>query len=53
MEEIKKQLFEQFGIGKGISRRTFHYDIEIMRSDPHVVSVYQLKLLIVATDILS
>lgn len=31
---IDKQLFESFGIDKGISKRTFHYDIDLMRSLP-------------------
>lgn len=34
MNEIEEQLFESFGIEKGISKRTFHYDIELMRSLP-------------------
>jgi predicted DNA-binding transcriptional regulator YafY len=33
-DEIDKQLYESFGIDKGISKRTFHYDIELMRSLP-------------------
>jgi predicted DNA-binding transcriptional regulator YafY len=33
-DEIDKQLHESFGIDKGISKRTFHYDIELMRSLP-------------------
>lgn len=33
-DEIDKQLYESFGINKGISKRTFHYDIELMRSLP-------------------
>lgn len=31
MEEIDKQLNDSFGIDSGISKRTFHYDIELMR----------------------
>jgi predicted DNA-binding transcriptional regulator YafY len=33
-DEISNQLYEHFGIEKGISKRTFHYDIELMRSLP-------------------
>lgn len=33
-DEIDNQLFDSFGIDKGISKRTFHYDIDIMRSLP-------------------
>ena len=34
IEEISQKLFEDFGMEKGISKRTFHYDIELMRSMP-------------------
>ena len=34
MDEIEKQLDHDFGITKGISKRTFHYDVDVMRSDP-------------------
>lgn len=34
IDEISNQLYEQFGIEKGISKRTFHYDIDLMRSLP-------------------
>ena len=34
MDEIERQLDHDFGITKGISKRTFHYDIDVMRSDP-------------------
>jgi predicted DNA-binding transcriptional regulator YafY len=33
-EEISRQLEENFHVDKGISKRTFHYDIELMRSLP-------------------
>lgn len=34
MKEIEEQLYDSFGIDKGISKRTFHYDINLMRSLP-------------------
>lgn len=34
IDEISEQLFENFGIEKGVSRRTVFYDIELMRSLP-------------------
>ena len=34
MDEIERQLYDGFGIDKGISKRTFHYDINLMRSLP-------------------
>lgn len=34
MEEIANRLYHDFEIDKGISKRTFHYDINIMKSDP-------------------
>lgn len=34
IDEISDQLFENFGIEKGVSRRTVFYDIELMRSLP-------------------
>ena len=34
MDEIGTQLYESFGLANGISKRTFHYDIELMRSLP-------------------
>lgn len=34
MDEIETQLDHDFGIKKGISKRTFHYDVDIMKSDP-------------------
>jgi predicted DNA-binding transcriptional regulator YafY len=34
IEEISNKLYEDFGMEKGISKRTFHYDIELMRSIP-------------------
>lgn len=34
MDEVSRQLYEHFGIDKGISKRTFHYDIDLMRSLP-------------------
>ncbi len=34
IDEIGNQLYEHFGINKGISMRTFRYDIELMRSLP-------------------
>lgn len=34
MDEIGTQLYESFGLDNGISKRTFHYDIELMRSLP-------------------
>lgn len=34
MYEIEERLDHDFGIKKGISKRTFHYDVDIMRSDP-------------------
>jgi predicted DNA-binding transcriptional regulator YafY len=34
IDEISEQLFQNFGIDKGISRRTVFYDIELMRSLP-------------------
>ncbi|MCW3807060.1 helix-turn-helix transcriptional regulator [Plebeiibacterium marinum] len=34
IDEIGDQLYEHFGIDKGISLRTFRYDIELMRSLP-------------------
>jgi predicted DNA-binding transcriptional regulator YafY len=34
IDEISKKLDEDFGMDKGISKRTFHYDIELMRSLP-------------------
>jgi len=34
MDEISNQLFENFGIEKGISKRTLQYDINLMRSLP-------------------
>lgn len=32
IDEISEQLFQNFGIDKGVSRRTVFYDIELMRS---------------------
>jgi len=34
IDELSEQLFQNFGIDKGISRRTVFYDIELMRSLP-------------------
>lgn len=34
IDEISEELFENFGIEKGVSRRTVFYDIELMRSLP-------------------
>lgn len=34
IDELSEQLYQNFGIDKGISRRTVFYDIELMRSMP-------------------
>src|SRR6056297_2682395 len=34
IETISNEMYEQFGIDKGISKRTVQYDINTMRSDP-------------------
>ena len=34
IETVSEQMTEQFGIDKGISKRTIQYDLNVMRSDP-------------------
>ncbi len=34
IDEVSDEMYEQFGIDKGVSKRTVQYDINTMRSDP-------------------